>query len=203
MRKFLLALAFLTLCGLGVWQLQRLEWKEQLLARIAAAQTMPPLDLGLGKNPQPFRRVTVTGTFDHEHELYFPAKVKAGKVGKWVITPLVTPEHTYIVNRGWTETTLPQPEGAVTITGLARMPEPPHWLQPPNDLVRNQWYGFDLPAMGTATGHENVAPFYILAGDNLLPEIPNNHLQYALTWFALAAILLIMALRRPTPFNPP
>lgn len=208
------AVCVLILCGLGVWQVERLKWKEQWLADIAIAQQAEPIDLNenytLNYTLPDYQRVKLTGTFDHAHEFYFPSRVHNGQVGFHIVTPLLTPMgQTYLINRGWVPiekqeaATRPagQVEGPVTITGIARQPHPASRWQPVNDVVNNRWYGFDLSLMYASVEIKTQPPqFYIEADDAPNPgnlplggvtrlEIPNNHLQYALTWFSLAAIL--------------
>lgn len=104
-----------------------------------------------------------------------------------------------------------RPAGTVTINGLLRQPPAPGWIQPGNDPAANEWLRVDIPAMADAAGLADPLPLILTArpaearpGDarpaealDRLPvpvavqaDIPNNHLQYALTWFALAATLL-------------
>lgn len=215
----------LILCGLGTWQLQRLEWKKQILADIETAQQAEPLDLNeqfMRNITMPdYQRLKVTGHFDHAHEFYVPSRVHDGKVGFHIVTPFITPMgQTYLVNRGWVplEQKLPatrsagQVEGEVTLQGLARIPQSPSRWQPPNDVAHNLWYGMDLPLMYISSDIKTGPPlFYIDADASPNPgglpiggitrlNISNNHLQYAITWYSLAAIIaFIFAANRLRP----
>jgi len=211
------AVFILVFLGLGFWQLERLKWKEELLASIATAQQAEPVDLNehyaLNFTVPDYQRVKVTGRFDHEHEFYFASRVHDGQVGFHIVTPLTTPMgQTYLINRGWVPFDRQAPEtrkegqvaGEVTITGIARLPKPPSRWQPVNDMPRNRWYGYDLSLMYVAANIQTQPlQFYIEADAAPTPgglpvggvtrlEIPNNHLQYAITWFSLAGLLGLM-----------
>ncbi len=107
-----------------------------------------------------------------------------------------------------------RPEGPVTVEGVARLPAGPGWMQPDNDPPANRWFWIDLTAMAEAAGLDAVAPLLIEAlpggqedvgqaanGPEAYPtgiaprvDLPNNHLQYAITWYAFAAILIAIFL---------
>jgi surfeit locus 1 family protein len=213
--------AVLLLFGLGAWQLQRLSWKEGLIAERAAALAAPPVPV-----PQTlaeaqhleFHRVYDTGVFLNAKELYLGASVGAGSIGYRVLTPLQEPDGRIVfVDRGYIPADLKDPKkraagqiaGTVHILGLLRLPPAgrPNWFLPDNRPDLNYWFWVDLPAMAAAdklAGRlEHVAPFYIdadaapnpggwPAGGVPLPELPNHHLQYALTWFSLAVALIVI-----------
>ena len=218
------ALAALTgivlLCGLGIWQLGRLAWKEAVIARIEARVKAPPAPLpdeaewqGLAPDDFDYRRVIVTGVFDHSREaLVFRSleipKADIGGPGFLVLTPLrVAGGATVIVNRGFVPQDLreraarPQGEaiGPVTITGMMRPPEARNAFTPADDPAKGQWFTRDPLAMAAALGLTRAAPFTVDAdavpgvdiprGGVTVLAIPNNHLSYAFTWFGLAATL--------------
>lgn len=214
-------LFILLLIGLGTWQLQRLQWKEALLAEIHAAQSAKPVDL----NAEPTRNLTIAnyqhvkvrGFFDHARELHMTSRVHDGQVGYHIVTPLRADTGiTYLINRGWVPVdkeapatrSSTQPEGEVTLTGIARLPAAASRWQPANDVPHNRWYGYDLGLMYQVIGVSLTPPaFYIEADGNgtaNLPiggvtqlDIPNNHLQYAFTWYGLAAMIgLIFVINR-------
>lgn len=208
--------AFLVLLGLGAWQLERLSWKQGLIAELTSRMEAPPIampDAPADPASLEFRRVTLQGEFLHDKELYFPDKTYKGTHGLWVATPFRLDDgRVVIVNRGWVPDKYLLPKtrqpgllpGHVTVEGILRLPGWKGWdsMKPANDPGRNAWYFFDLPAMAEAAGLTGVVPeLYVEAlGDEstgLLPigldrhvELPNDHLQYAITWFALALVLL-------------
>jgi len=208
------------LIGLGVWQLKRLEWKQGLIAQIEARTKGPPITLedavalaGQGRDPS-YYRVGVDGRFHHAKERYLYA-VSDGRVGWHVITPLETEDGDIVlVDRGFVPDELKDPsaralgqvENVVTVTGIARSPETQTLFTPDNEPKVNRWFWRDLAGMARSmfpAGTIDVAPFFLEADKSKVPgfwpeggqtrlEIPNNHLQYAITWFLLGACLLIV-----------
>ncbi len=155
-----------------------------------------------------YRRVRVTGRFDHAHETFVRAVSDLGG-GYWVMTPLRTDRgFTVLVNRGFVppERRDPAarkqglPTGEVTVTGLLRITEPKGGFLRSNDPAASRWYSRDVAAIAQAQGLGAVAPYFIDADDAPNPggfpvggltvvSFPNNHLSYAITWFAMAALV--------------
>ncbi|RMD89655.1 MAG: SURF1 family protein [Alphaproteobacteria bacterium] len=204
----LLGLALLI--GLGTWQLQRLAWKQALLAEIAARTTAAPVTLPARiAEPQDwrYRRVTVSGHFDHAHEML----IAAGR-GWQVITPLLRDGAPAVfVVRGFVPEAKRSPDarpegqisGGATVTGIVRLaPSRKGWFTPENVPAAGRWYWRDLDAMARAAGLGEVLPVFVEAeasapggwpqGGVTRLDIPNHHLQYALTWYALALVLLVI-----------
>ena len=208
------------LISLGTWQLQRLAWKEGLIAQIEARAYGDPGAIlpeaawdTFTKDAQEYRRVAVSGTFDYGNEVAVHGLL-AGETrgqplqGYYLLTPLVLDTGaTVIVNRGFVPTPLleeaAEPAGPVTVEGLVRASEEKAPFVPENDPVADDWFTRDLGAIARARGLERVAPFYIDAaldesappwprGGATVLEPPNNHLQSAVTWFGLAAVLLVV-----------
>jgi surfeit locus 1 family protein len=207
----------LLLLGLGVWQIQRLHWKEGLIAERRAATAAAPVPLPRGHDLTPdmeFRHVFARGVFLNDKEILVYASPRIGMTGFDVLTPLVeTDGRIVFVNRGFVPVGLRNPAtrrageiaGPVRIEGLLRLPPraKPNWFVPDNDPRRNRWFWIDLPKMAAADGLKRVAPFYVDADARPNPggwpqggltrvRLPNNHLQYALTWFSLAVALLVI-----------
>lgn len=210
------------LLGLGIWQLERLAWKESLIAtveaRIHAPAVPAPEEADWSKvdfGRDEYRHVSATGRFLHEREVQVYALIDEGingapgGPGYWVVTPLEMADGAVIlVNRGFVSLDLRDPatrsegqvDGVVTVTGLLRLPEEPGMFQPGNNAATNQWFVRDPVAIATARDLLRVAPFLIdadgapnpggwpLGGQTRL-AFPNRHLEYALTWFGLAATL--------------
>ncbi len=198
--------------ALGAWQLERLEWKTGLITqRRAAVQSAPvPIPKTLEEASRlEFHPVIAEGMFLHDEEIYLgAASPSGGQPGFQVLTPLRLADGRIVfVNRGFVRSELKNPEkrgagqlaGPVRVSGPLRLPKgKPGWLVPDNRPDRNYWFWVDLPAMAAATGLSDVAPFYIDADATPNPggwpkggvtpvNLPNDHLQYAITWFALAA----------------
>ena len=210
------------LIGLGTWQVERLAWKEALIARIDARIHAEPLDLAAAERRHAesgdidYTPLTVTGRFFHQDERYFFSTF-GGSSGWNVFTPMVTDEGPVLfVNRGFVpyEMRDPQkrlaglPKDTVTVTGLARdaLTEKPGYFIPENDIARHSFYWRDLAGMTQGAdlpqGAE-VEPFFLDAGPGraaggwpvggtTVIDIANNHLQYAFTWYGLAVVLVVM-----------
>jgi len=207
-------LGFAALIALGTWQIQRLHWKEKLIAErqsaIAAAPVTLPRSLEAARGLD-FHRVSASGTFVREREFYvYATERESGDAGVLVVTPLRLDDGaTVMVERGWIpnerRARVPVDPGRVTVDGLLRLPPrgKPGWFVPDNEPARNQWFYIDIAAMARAGGIAETLPFYIEAGPTPNPgvyprggqantDLPNNHLQYAITWYALAATLAII-----------
>lgn len=208
---------------LGNWQLQRLQWKKGLVATIETRMQQPPapLDEIVARWEQTgdvdYLPVRFEGTFLHEREQHFLA-THDGQSGWHVYTPLALADGRVIIlnrgfvpydmkvaaNRGWAPIT-----GSAAIVGLARNPlaEKPGDLVPDNAPGERTWYWKDFDAMARAMGLQDsdLVPFFIdvsstdgkvsagPVGGVTRVSLPNNHLQYAFTWFALAATLIVVA----------
>lgn len=221
---------FVILLGLGTWQLQRLHWKEDILHTIDQRRHTAPVSLAdveaqfASTGDVDYIPVTVTGTFVHESERHFFSTWR-GVSGFDVYTPLQLADGRYLfVNRGFVPYELKDParrlagqvEGEVTVTGLARNPltVKPSSIVPENDTAKNIFYWKDRDVMAATAGlpagyrfvpvlvDANDAPNQggLPIGGVTLIDLPNNHLQYAVTWYGLAAALagvLIVWLWRP------
>jgi surfeit locus 1 family protein len=203
--------------GLGIWQLERLAWKTDLIDRIEHGLAAPPAPLPARLDDPVFdyRHVTVTGRFDDVHAFRLLARVNDGAAGIQVVTPLLRDDGgpVVMVNRGWVPlgadgkpaAYAPPPAGTVTVEGVARRPLPQGWMQPDNSPATNEWFWADLPAMAAAAGLGAAAPVvveqaagpdrarYPLGGQTNI-DLPNNHLEYAITWFGFAVILVAIYL---------
>jgi surfeit locus 1 family protein len=221
-RKSLLAPTLFTLAGvalligLGSWQLQRLHWKEGLIARRHAGLAAPPVPLPrrlATARDLEFHPVRATGIFRNDHELYLVAIDARGDPGFHVLTPLqLSDGGSVLIDRGFVpeerkapaSRALGEPAGEVTVTGLLRLPSnrKPNWFVPDNRPEEDEWFYVDLPAMAAAAGMAQPLPFLMDAdaapnpggypqGGQTLTDLPNDHLQYALTWYGLAGVLLV------------
>ncbi|TKT81148.1 SURF1 family protein [Aquamicrobium sp. LC103] len=213
------ALALAVLLALGTWQVQRLHWKEGLLATIQERTTSQPHSLQdvetrlTTTGDVDYWPVRVGGVFHHEGERHFFATWK-GASGYFVHTPLELDDGRLIfVNRGFVPfdrkdpATRPegQVQGRVEILGLARaaITEKPSFIVPDNDPAKNIFYWKDSRAMAATSGvgaPDDYVGFFIDADDAPNPgglpvggvtmiDLPNNHLQYVVTWYGLAAAL--------------
>lgn len=213
-------IAAIGLAALGVWQLERRVWKHELVAAVdarihAAPVTAPGPDAwpGIAAKRDAYRRVTATGTFRHDRETLVQAVTDRGP-GFWILTPLETPGFTLLVNRGFVlqdrrsakTRAAGNVAGAVTVTGLLRVTEPEGAFLRSNDPAGDRWFSRDVAAIAKARGLANAAPYFVDAdaspnpggypvGGLTVVRFPDNHLVYALTWFALCALSLFFAWR--------
>lgn len=217
------ALVFCVLIALGTWQVHRLAWKNGLVATIEARVHADPLPLqavladGRSIADQEYTRIVLSGVFDHAFERHFFATFD-GNSGYYVYTPLKLDSAEFVfVNRGFVPFDRKeaatraegQIAGRVTVTGLLRagLTEKPSWIVPDNDPARNIFYWKDIRAMRETSGlpaSEPVLGVFVDAdatpnpgglpvGGVTMIDLPNNHLQYAMTWYGLAATLLVIA----------
>ncbi|WP_062011246.1 SURF1 family protein [Aureimonas sp. AU4] len=217
-------LGVVVLCSLGAWQVERLAWKNAIVAQIEERQRRPAITASelAAEDPQAaeldYRAVSATGVFRHEGERAFLSTFR-GAAGWNIYTPLALDDGRLVfVNRGFVpydrKDPTTRPEGQVTgrveVEGLARpfATEKPGSFVPDNDPVGNVFFWRHLPDLLQGQDVADAArflPFVIDAGPGAAPggypvggttvvDIPNNHLQYAITWFGLAAVLAAMLL---------
>ena len=158
--------------ALGVWQVERLTWKRELIARVEgriSAAPSPPPAFQRWTSDQSYTRVTVAGVFLHDRETAVQAVTEQGP-GWWVITPLRTDQGIVLVNRGFAPTELKtaagrpggQTAGPVRVTGLLRASEPGGAFLRRNAPQEGRWYSRDVAAIARAQGLQPpIAPFFI------------------------------------------
>lgn len=190
------------LLTLGVWQLHRRNWKLAIIAEIDRAESSPPIPLPA--HPLPFTRVSVTGTLRSDLSAFYGVDVRdvpgGTAIGAQLVQPLERPgQLPVLIDRGWVrEGQQNIPGGEVTVVGYIREPAVPGAFSPADDLVTRHFYTLDPAKIGDSLGLAQVAPFTLVAMGNggmpepvsALPRPPNDHLNYAITWFSLAATLL-------------
>jgi len=210
----LLLLLTAALIALGTWQVKRLSWKLDLIARVDARVHAAPVSApGPAEWPAidaagyEYKHVRATGTFLNDKETQVYASTELGP-GYWVLTPLREADGTIvIINRGFVPTDKRNPDTRpageltteTTVTGLLRINEPKGTLLRSNVPAEERWYSRDVTAIAEARGLKNAAPHFIDADDTKNPGdlpvggltqivFPNNHLVYAITWYGLAVM---------------
>lgn len=205
--------AIALLVGLGVWQVERLGQKRALIAQVDArlsAAPVPAPDRAVGPEDA-YTRIRTTGRYRRGADTRVQAVTDLGG-GHWVLTPFDTETgRTLLVNRGFVPLSTPPappPPGRVAVTGLLRLTEPGGAFLRSNDPAADRWYSRDVAAIARRRGVANPLPWFLDAdragpgwprGGLTVVRFPDNHLVYALTWFALAgliALLLARAIRR-------
>lgn len=210
--------AFCGFLALGVWQVERRAWKHALVARVEARVQAPPVDAPgpdrwatVTADHDGYRHVRLQGRFLHDRETLVQATTALG-AGFWVLTPLQRPDgNAVLVNRGFVPPErrapdargTPAPEGDTTVVGLLRTTEPGGGFLRQNDPAADRWHSRDVAAIAAARGLGPTAPYFVDAdapagavrGD-IWPApglttvaFADNHLVYALTWWALAAMV--------------
>lgn len=212
------AIALAILLALGTWQLQRLKWKEALLAHVAALQSAParPLEAVLDQladgGDVDFTRVRVTCPGIARAPFVELYGLKDGQAGARLISACTVASRKYrtvLVDRGFVGDTISARPAVVAadpapleVTGVLRVPDPATFMTPANQPQANRWFSRDADAMAKALGAPGpTAPVFLFAESATNPEfaglqpaplpaqITNRHLEYALTWFGLAAAL--------------
>ncbi len=211
----LLAIAFAGFVALGVWQLQRMAWKDALIARVEArlraAPVAPPERSRwstIDEARDGYRRVRLVGTFLPVPEARTQAVTELG-AGYWALAPLrMANGDILFVNRGFVPSGAvgaAPPAGRVEVVGLLRMNEPGGGFLRRNRPDDGRWYSRDVAAIARSRGlpAEAVAPFFVDAAADpavaggwpraglTVVRFRDSHLSYALTWFGLAALAAV------------
>ncbi len=201
---------FWILIGLGIWQLYRLQWKEGILAQIHTAEISPPI--ALPSHPNRFEKVQVAGTWIPGKAALYGDEVHdtpGGPIqGGQLLVPLrETNGEIIIVDVGWVHEATPVPpalpSGIQSVTGYIHKTDSPGWFAGADNPAAGLYYTFAPQKIAAAMGFVDVSPYAIVAlgplpppGSPLpqpaqhLPQPPNNHYEYALTWFGFALVLV-------------
>ena len=202
--------------SLGIWQMERREWKRDILDRIATNKAAAPMTLDELLRGDPLRHeygwVKLGGSFQHEHEFYLAARSLKNVVGVQVVTPLKADDGKVVMfGRGWVPSAKKDPAkraeaqgtGRTEVVGMVRRSQIKRQFAPENDPPRNFWFHVDVPLMRKLAGAPPdpvLDTFFVEAGPAPNPggvpvggqthlDIPNDHLQYAITWFLIALAL--------------
>ena len=185
---------------------------------LPAAASWPTID----RDDTEYRRVAFTATFDDSKEAFVYAAASAFRPdvsgpGYWVFTPARLEDgRVVMVNRGFVPQDLvpkdlPNParrpgdhlDGPIAITGTLRWPDTPSWFTPRDEPAHNLWFLRDPAAIAAAKGLRDVAPFYVEQETPVPPggypqpgrlevRLRNEHLQYVVTWYGLALVLVVI-----------
>jgi len=212
----LLSVAFVGFLALGVWQVQRMAWKRDLITRVDARVHAAPIAAparaqwpAVSEASDGYRHVSVAGRFVPGMETRTQAVTELG-AGAWSLAPLQTDSGDYVlINRGFVragDAAAPPPQGRVVVNGLLRISEPGGGFLRHNDAAQQRWYSRDVPAIARSHGlpTDRVAPFFIDAdredssmlwprGGLTVVKFRDSHLSYALTWFGMALLTLVGA----------
>ncbi|WP_269715532.1 SURF1 family protein [Caulobacter sp. NIBR2454] len=200
------AISLAILCTLGGWQMQRLAWKQDLLTRIAALQGAPATPWM--PSSAEFTRVSLTCPGLAKAPFVELYAIREGKAGSRIISACKTPQGSVLVDRGFVPDTIsarPPVDAAdrtpVAVAGVLRGGDPRSFITPPDRPAERQFFAREVGPIAAALGAANPAPMFLMAETSSNPEwaalepaplpaeITNRHLEYALTWFGLAATL--------------
>ncbi len=191
------------LLSLGIWQVQRLGWKQDVLAEIEDRISAVPVSLPqqVSEDEDKYLPVTISGEME-PGEIHVLVSVKQVGAGYRIIQPFNTEGRTILVDRGFVPTTAKQTArqtGPMEITGNLHWPDEIDSYTPEPDIDANIWFARDVPELAAALGAE---PVLLIARSETDPNmtplpvdtagIPNDHLQYAITWFGLALVWAAM-----------
>ena len=202
----LFVILFVTIfCALGTWQLYRLQWKIELISEITFGLNTSPIEYSssIEKN---YQRVNAIGKFNFDKQIYLYSLNDSGKPGYDVVTPFKTNKNqNVLINRGWIKKELKgnpiinlEENTEREVVGLLREIYQPNMFKPDNDIKKNIWFSINLEDLKESTG-EQFNEFVIFLEDNQakipLPkkisiDVPNNHLKYAITWYAISISII-------------
>ncbi|MEN4903051.1 SURF1 family protein [Luteimonas sp. TWI662] len=203
--------------ALGLWQVERLGWKRDLIARVEARIHAAPTALpavadwdSLDVADAQYQRVTARGRLLHDQEVAVYASTERGP-GYWIMTPMATADGAVWINRGYVDNAHRRRDSrarvdaadVVEVTGLLRQPDRAGLFVRANVPAEDRWYA-RVPVEMTAARQvpAPVAPFFIDAQTSIdganwpvpgltIVQFRDNHLSYALTWFGMALLTLL------------
>ena len=195
--------------SLSIWQVKRLNWKEDLISNIEKAYNSDSININMLngdlKNFK-FKNVYLEGIFINEKSMFLGPRVNKNQVGYYLITPFLLKDGRYILtNRGWLKEIIKikEQKKEYLITGILKESDIKNIFTPKNNMEKNLWFYINTKQMSEFSGIklvDNVFVDLIKSNPNdkltiinsSIPKIVNNHLQYAITWAILGLLFLVM-----------
>tara|TARA_A100001011_G_C14300261_1_gene840419 strand:+ start:447 stop:1100 length:654 start_codon:yes stop_codon:yes gene_type:complete len=191
-------------CSLGTWQVYRLQWKLDLINEINDGLKFEPVFYSKTKIKN-YQKVKFSGNFDFERQIYLYSLNSSGVPGYDIITPMKTKSNEILlVNRGWIKRDSKSNKGINKIRnnsfeGIIKNITKPNPFKPENDIKNNIWFSLNIDDLENFTKYKlsNFVIFLqknqneLVETKNISPNLPNNHLKYALTWYSVALSILI------------
>lgn len=208
---FVLLTALITLLLLGYWQVQRAEWKDNIITQLQSEYAKDPLAYPLEFDDLQNSEIQhghIKGTFDYSKQMLFGPKKYEEEIGYDVLIPMALKSGNVLVNLGWVkgekreEIIIPAPREYIVLTGISRKPD---WnkFTPENSPSNNIWTKLDVNQIAKEKKIEKIAPIIFYAKtasepfdnfkmmeDRWFPR--NKHMQYAFFWFSMAGALLVL-----------
>ena len=196
-------LSIVLFCSLGTWQVYRLQWKLNLINEINDGLNSEPTFYSKN-NIKNYQKVKFNGIFDFKKQIYLYSLNKNGVPGYEVVTPIkIKSNEILLVNRGWIKKDLKINRNINKIEtnsfeGIVKKITKPNLFKPENNIEDNEWYSLKIRDLENFTGYKlNNFTLVLQNNDNPLietktvsPNLPNNHLKYALTWYSVALSIL-------------
>ena len=191
-------------CSLGTWQIHRLQWKLDLISEINNGLNSEPVFYS-NTNIKNYQKVKFSGIFDFKKQIYLYSLNNKGKPGYDIITPLKTNSNEILlINRGWIQKDQKNNKKINKIIsnsfeGILKKITKPNPFKPDNDIENNIWYSLNLKDLESFTGYK-LSNFVLFLQNNqntlvenkiVSPDLPNNHLKYAITWYSVALSILL------------
>ena len=204
------SLAMIILLSLGTWQLERLRWKSHIISNINKQISLSPREINASvindiKNYN-YRRIKLEGTYIYNKNITIYSKVLNGKVGRHLIIPFKTKFGYILINKGFIpkdyniDVAFAEKAKNISINGIVKFQQKINYFTPKNNLITNEWYYINLDEISKFLNIPLLG-FYLIEEDNPKErypvgsqynlKVPNDHLQYAITWFSLAIALSI------------
>ena len=204
------SLAMIILLSLGTWQLERLRWKSLIISTMNKHISLSPKEINASvindiKNYN-YRRIKLEGTYIYNKNITIYSKVLNGKVGRHLIIPFKTKFGYILINKGFIpkdyniDLAFAEKAKNISINGIVKFQQKINYFTPKNNLITNEWYYINLDEISKFLNIPLLG-FYLIEEDNPKErypvgsqynlKVPNDHLQYAITWFSLAIALSI------------
>ena len=207
---FISIILILTTFLLGVWQLQRLEWKNILIENFNELKTSTAIELS-NVTKKEFIKIKSKGTINRNNKIFFPAKTYNGKVGVRIASEFTSENGSvYLIDEGWFKNSdfkyfkSNKDIFEENIIGYIRYPREAKLFTPINNVLKNEWYTYNLEEISDFFSQSLNKAIFIkklnpnkesfLISSTHIHQFRNNHLQYAITWFCMSFAFFIMFL---------
>lgn len=204
---FTIIIIFITF-SLGIWQLKRLEWKNNLISSFESLKNSPPINLDHATELE-FTKIEISGTINRAKKIFFPAKTLNGNTGVRLASVFISnTDKVYLLDEGWISNKnffkFKNDKRMITekITGYIRFSRKAKFFTPQNNIKKNEWYTYDLPEIRDYLGAPINQRFFIkklnsnkekdIISSSYKHQFRNNHWQYAVTWFCMSFAFLLI-----------